>query len=137
MNFSQSEAVSVKQPVRYTIPIADIKAHARNTIRVSEELTVVVLFDGQTMKVVHDLCPHMGGPLSQGTVCKKTGALVCPWHAYSFSAQNLTLVCNPNEKIWIEPLAGDQAETFKTPKYKLREIPFAREAGQIVIENLL
>ena len=135
MNLSQSESISAKQSATYAIPLSAVKVNKRNSFQLSDALTVVVLNDGQNIKVVHDLCPHMGGPISRGHTCKQTGGLVCPWHGYIFSQKTLTLETNPNEKIWIQPLAGDDAKTFETPKYKLKEIAFRLENDQIIIQN--
>jgi nitrite reductase (NADH) small subunit len=32
--------------------------------------------------VLDGICPHEGGPLSEGTI--EGGKIVCPWHAYAF-----------------------------------------------------
>ena len=34
-------------------------------------------------RAVDGLCPHQGGPLTEGTLCD--GAIRCPWHGYDFS----------------------------------------------------
>ncbi len=43
-------------------------------------MTVVRL--GDRFFAVNSICPHMGGPLSCGTV--EAGHLRCPWHGWTF-----------------------------------------------------
>ncbi|MEK7115929.1 MAG: Rieske 2Fe-2S domain-containing protein [Patescibacteria group bacterium] len=46
-------------------------------------MTVVRL--GDRFFAVNSICPHMGGPLSCGTVTE--GRLHCPWHGWSFDVE--------------------------------------------------
>lgn len=124
-----------KSAASHAIFLSLLKPGGWNVFRLDENLSVIVLYDGENIKVVHDFCPHMGGPLSQGQLCKTTKAIVCPWHGYHYSSQTLSIMENPNESIWIKPLAGDQSKVFETPKYKLRELPFRKEGDQIIIET--
>jgi len=41
------------------------------------------------------LCPHQGGPLTEGTLCD--GAVRCPWHGYDFSIADGKGVGNDDE----------------------------------------
>ena len=36
-----------------------------------------------TIYAINDVCPHSGGPLSEGHV--RDGAVSCPWHGAAFS----------------------------------------------------
>ena len=111
------------------ISLSSLKIDQMNVVEIDSSLTVLVFFDGQTAKVAHDLCPHMGGPLSQGKYCSKTKLLTCPWHGYKYSSQDFTFKENPNDEIWIKPLAGEQQTQYKTPQFKLREIACEIEGG--------
>src|SRR5215218_9311600 len=44
--------------------------------------SVVVFVDGDAVTAVDNRCPHMGFPLSRGTVCD--GILTCHWHHARF-----------------------------------------------------
>jgi nitrite reductase/ring-hydroxylating ferredoxin subunit len=45
---------------------------------------IVVNVDGE-QRTYSSTCPHMGGPLEQGTV--DGDALVCPWHRFRFNVR--------------------------------------------------
>lgn len=45
---------------------------------------LAVFNDGGVIRCVDGLCPHEGGPLSQGT-CNQ-GVITCPWHDWTFDA---------------------------------------------------
>lgn len=50
---------------------------------VSCEGRVVAVFNrGGLIRALEDACPHMGGPLSEGSV--RDGVVVCPWHGWSY-----------------------------------------------------
>ena len=119
----------------HKIELSKLKINAINVFKLNEHLSALIFFDGKNVKVTTDLCPHMGGPLSQSLYCSKTKTLRCPWHGYQFSAENLTLVENPNEKTWTKPLAANELETFKTPKYRIEEIPYQMEGDFVIFES--
>ncbi|MSR76839.1 MAG: Rieske (2Fe-2S) protein [Candidatus Omnitrophica bacterium] len=116
------------------VPLSALKEDQVNSKKISLDLTVVILHDGKTWRAFHDVCPHMGGPLSQGWLCSKTNALVCPWHGYRYSKTSLSLLENPNEKIWIQPLAAGKMDQYKTPHYKFREFPCEIIQNELVID---
>lgn len=48
---------------------------------------VVALFHvGGKLFAVDGICPHAGGPLSEGTV--EAGVVTCPWHGWQFHLSN-------------------------------------------------
>jgi NAD(P)H-dependent nitrite reductase small subunit len=46
--------------------------------------TEIALFrcDDGTVRAVHNLCPHRGGPLAEGFA--EDGVVSCPWHGWEF-----------------------------------------------------
>ncbi|HEV2764338.1 MAG TPA: Rieske (2Fe-2S) protein [Pyrinomonadaceae bacterium] len=113
------------------VPLREIKKNSLNRIQVDERLTVLVFFDGETYRAVDDVCPHMGGPLSQGRFCARTRTLSCPWHGYVYDAETLALKENPNEEIWARPFAA----ACETPPYRLRQLRVRAESGHLLIEG--
>ena len=116
------------------IPVKSLKKNKRNLYTLRSGQKVVILYNGEQVHLLQDLCPHMGGPISSGKFCSKTKTLTCPWHGYQFSTEDLGFVHNPNQKIWIEPLEGHRLEQFKTPQYKLRSIECQREGDWITFD---
>ncbi len=46
---------------------------------------MAVFNDNGTFYATNYVCPHMGGPLGDGTV--EDGVVTCPWHAWTFDAR--------------------------------------------------
>lgn len=34
---------------------------------------------------IHNVCPHKGAPLCQGTISLRRGEIICPWHRFRFA----------------------------------------------------
>ncbi len=61
---------------------ADFKEDQVHAVAVGEK-TVAVVRNGDVWYALDGLCPHQGGPLTEGALCD--GALRCPWHGYDFA----------------------------------------------------
>ena len=51
------------------------------TAKAGKKLLAVSKFEGK-IGIIDNSCPHMGGPLGEGTI--DGGFLKCPWHGYEF-----------------------------------------------------
>ena len=51
---------------------------------------------------IDDVCPHMGGPLSQGEI--EGDVVTCPWHAWRFRLTDGVWADNPRLKIGCYPV---------------------------------
>ena len=112
----------------HKIAIADVKKDFLNVFDIDEKLKAIILYDGVEYKVISDLCPHMGADLSEAKLCNKSKILQCRWHGYKYGTSDLSLHENPNEKVWQKAfLSPVDQEKYKTPKYKLKQIPFKVE----------
>ena len=47
---------------------------------------IVLVRDGGTIRALHALCAHAGGPLADGSV--EDGCVVCPWHGSRFELKS-------------------------------------------------
>ncbi len=65
--------------------LSDFDESNLKTIRHSNQ-TLLLIKEGNTVHAVDNRCPHMGFPLSKGTV--KDGILTCHWHHARFDAQS-------------------------------------------------
>ena len=57
-----------------------------------------------------DICPHQGGPLSEGTIDGEE--VVCPWHAWVFNVKTGTSPVAPNVTIDIFPVRVDGSDVY-------------------------
>lgn len=116
------------------IDINQLKPEVINLVDIGEDLQVVVIKDADQIFVIADICPHMGGYISQGKYCAKSRSLQCPWHGYIFDVTTGTFSKNPNEMIW-EKLRYP-TEHFKpktTPKYKLNKLEYEMHQDKIYV----
>jgi nitrite reductase/ring-hydroxylating ferredoxin subunit len=96
-----------RQRLRRTIPRQDtppvhvaaseLRDDAAALVPVEKSEVGVAMVDGEPY-AFRPACPHRGGPLGDATV--KNGAVVCPWHRFTFDLK--TGVCreNPRYKLW-------------------------------------
>ncbi len=60
---------------------ADIPEGERLCVDFEGEKVAIFNVDG-TFYALSDMCPHAGGPLSEGFI--ENGKVSCPWHGWSF-----------------------------------------------------
>jgi len=89
---------------------------------------ILVLRDKNDLKVISDICPHLGGPLSEGEFCKKSKTIRCPWHGYKFSLESLKLIENPNEEVWAKKFVERTNND-----YQLKEINCCLENESLIL----
>ncbi len=107
------------------IELRGLRRGAVNVRDLGDGVEVVVVPEGDGLRVFREICPHMGGPLSQATVCEDA-TLACPWHGYRFSLESGRLVDNPNERIMAD-LRRRAPACFRpehAPKYALTSLAY-------------
>lgn len=65
--------------------VGDIPEGQGRAFPVNGTMVGVFLADGE-YSAINDFCPHMGASLAEGHV--EDGAVMCPWHAWSFSIRD-------------------------------------------------
>jgi len=107
------------------IDLTGLRRDAVNVCDVGEGVQVVVVPGRERLHVFREICPHMGGPLGEATVCKDA-TLECPWHGYRFSLETGRLVDNPNARIMAElrRRAPDCFKPDKAPGYALTPMTY-------------
>ena len=118
------------------IELSGLRRDAANVRDVGDGVQVVVVRDRERLHVFRDICPHMGGPLGEATVCKD-GTLECPWHGYRFSLETGRLVDNPNERIMAE-LRRRAPGCFRpenVPKYALNSIAYQVVGDRVYVQR--
>ena len=59
----------------------DLEARGQRVVKVGERQVLLLLHEGQ-VRALDNRCPHMGYPLSKGTLTN--GVLRCHWHHWRF-----------------------------------------------------
>ena len=60
----------------------EISAGSGKKVEVAGDQIAIFNFNGE-FYAIHDLCPHRGGPLSEGFL--EAGKVFCPWHCFDFN----------------------------------------------------
>jgi nitrite reductase/ring-hydroxylating ferredoxin subunit len=103
----------------------------------ADETTKLVVFRrGERLRIVRDVCPHMGGPISEGELCAEAGTIRCPWHGYLFDLESGDMRENPSEANLSKFRSLYKSyDPAKTPKYRLRFLDYVIEDGKAYIRK--
>ena len=63
-------------------PLDDIPQTRANRVVLEDSTEIAVYRIGESAYAVSNICPHQGGPLSEGQIVD--GCITCPWHGYQF-----------------------------------------------------
>ncbi|MCB0368478.1 MAG: Rieske (2Fe-2S) protein [Bdellovibrionales bacterium] len=102
-------------------------------VALNKEPSFIVIQENNTYKVIKNLCVHMGGFFSANNYCTKEKKLTCPWHAYEFSATDLSLKKNPSIEHWISKLTNEDSHFRKLRKMKLIELSFEETVKDLIV----
>ncbi|MFT5353957.1 MAG: nitrite reductase/ring-hydroxylating ferredoxin subunit/DMSO [Polyangiales bacterium] len=101
---------------------------------------IAVVRDGNTISALHGVCAHQGGPLYEGRV--QNGALVCPWHGWTYRPAD---GCSPppfTEKIPTHAVRLHEGRVLVCPKAlppgtATTPVTFDVAEGDLVARNLV
>jgi phenylpropionate dioxygenase-like ring-hydroxylating dioxygenase large terminal subunit len=82
--------------------VLDLDLGTHNTVLVGHE-RYFILHTGARAELVHDSCPHRGGPLSLARLTPDARRLSCPWHGTRVGVSAVRRTAVPMVR------AGDQA----------------------------
>ena len=118
------------------IDLAGLRPGAVNARDVGDGVTVVVIADGPRITVIRDVCPHMGGPLSEGAYCSKDKTLQCPWHGYVFSTETGEFRANPIDPSWDRVKAHCRSyKPANAPRYRLPILEHELRGGRVYVRR--
>ena len=118
------------------IELRDLRSGTLQVRDLGEGVEVVVIREGDKLHVLREVCPHMGGPLSQATYCRKDGTLECPWHGYVFDVATGALRDNPNERIMAA--LRQPTECFRpehAPRYALTLLTYTVVGDRVYVSR--
>lgn len=118
------------------IELSGLSRGVMNRRRLDADIEAVVILRGEELSIIRDLCPHMGGPLSEGEFRAEEGELECPWHGYCYKAEDGSFLRNPNDAIF-EKLKGcwQSYKPEKMPKYRLQLFSYEIRDGKAYVRR--
>jgi nitrite reductase/ring-hydroxylating ferredoxin subunit len=90
----------------------------------------IIFWAGDRLVVASEICPHIGGPLSEGKLENNGCALRCPWHGYKYDTNTGALLENPNEE-FIQKRLKTSYTTYRPAQanFKLNLLPYEIKDG--------
>lgn len=76
---------------------SEIKSGEGKTVEPIHGRPIALFNNHGTFQAIDNICPHKGGPLSDGTL--KDNCVTCPWHQWSFNLENGENIRNPAIKL--------------------------------------
>ncbi|WP_027798582.1 FAD-dependent oxidoreductase [Paraburkholderia dilworthii] len=77
---------------RHVAQLSQLREDRAQRVVVDDE-KILLVRDGDTVRAYSADCPHAGGPLEKGALCR--GRIVCPWHKGTFDAATGTVLEPP------------------------------------------
>jgi nitrite reductase (NADH) small subunit/3-phenylpropionate/trans-cinnamate dioxygenase ferredoxin subunit len=87
--------------------VEDVGEGQAKAVAVDGKLIALFRHQGEYF-AINDVCPHMGGSLSEGYV--EQGIVTCPWHAWRFRLADGAWADNPRIKIGCFPVRVENGE---------------------------
>ncbi len=117
----------------FAIPLRSIRRRRIYTYELDGR-PIVVFWAGDQIVVASEVCPHLGGPLSQARLEDDGCVLRCPWHGYKFDTRSGEFLENPNLG-YIQNRLATVYRTYQPGKvnFKLSLLPYAIENGTLHI----
>ena len=100
------------------VPVADLAQVPPGrpfTVTIDDREIALFNIDG-TVYAIDNICPHQGGPLSEGYVEGTT--VTCPWHAWCFRLENgqMTLGAFATVDVFDVSVEGSKISVNPTPR---------------------
>ncbi len=92
---------------------------AASADEIPEDTGKLVEIDGQEIALfksgaeicaIHNICPHAGGPLSEGGL--REGRVICPWHGWEFDLKSGVSAFNPAIKVPVFKVKVENGSVF-------------------------
>jgi nitrite reductase/ring-hydroxylating ferredoxin subunit len=115
------------------VPLSSIRRGRIHTFEVRGR-PVIVFWARQRLVVASEICPHIGGPLSQARLEDDGCALRCPWHGYKYDTETGGVLENPNER-FVQNRLKTAYSTYRAapPTFKLNLLPYEIKDGMVCL----
>ncbi len=89
--------------------VSEIKPGQGKAVLVGDREVAVFNYEGR-FYAIDNVCPHQGGPLSEGDLDGKL--IMCPWHCWRFDVTTGASAANPGLKVPTYPVKIEGDEVF-------------------------
>jgi nitrite reductase/ring-hydroxylating ferredoxin subunit len=120
-------------PAPVEIPLRSIRRGRIHTFDVRGR-PIIVFWAKDQLVVALEVCPHLGGPLSEAQLVDDGCALRCPWHGYKFDTLTGEFLENPNLQ-YVQRRLTTAYQTYKPghPGFKLHLVPHEIRDGMLLV----
>ncbi len=79
-----------------------------------ENKNIAIFNTGKRFYAINNACPHLGGPLNEGTL--EGEVVTCPWHGWQYDLKSGCPITTPNVRTYPLRLDGDTLQIAVTPE---------------------
>ncbi len=79
-----------------------------------ENKSIAIFNTGKRFYAINNACPHLGGPLNEGTL--EGEVVTCPWHGWQYDLKSGCPITTPNVQTYPLRLDGDTLQIAVTPE---------------------
>ena len=76
--------------------------------------SIAIFNTGKRFYAINNACPHLGGPLNEGTL--EGEVVTCPWHGWQYDLKSGCPITTPNVRTYPLRLDGDTLQIAVTPE---------------------
>ena len=84
-----------------------------------ENKSIAIFNTGKRFYAINNACPHLGGPLNEGTL--EDEVVTCPWHGWQYDLKSGCPITTPNVRTYPLRLDGDTLQIAVTPEAPMRD----------------
>jgi nitrite reductase/ring-hydroxylating ferredoxin subunit len=129
MGILHSKLVADAAPTTLEIPVHRLKRGRIYRYELAGR-PVILFWAADQLVLASEICPHLGGPLSDGRLEEDGCALRCPWHGYKYDTRTGAFLENPNERFIQQRIKTTYAQYRPSqPRFKLHLLPYVIEDG--------
>ncbi|RKU39474.1 hypothetical protein C6496_01775 [Candidatus Poribacteria bacterium] len=90
------------------------------SIAIKLDNKIIAIFNtGKKFYAINNACPHLGGPLNEGTL--EGEVVTCPWHGWQYDLKSGCPITTPNVRTYPLRLDGDTLQIAVTPEAPMRD----------------
>ncbi len=88
--------------MKFIAYLSDLPEGKITPVHLEKGEMIILIKRGQAVYALDAICPHMGGPLEEGSI--EGGCITCPWHGWQFDIGTGESITSPGEDLKKYPL---------------------------------